>query len=44
MKILGVPILLNTSFNLAGLPIVEGQKALKLTAECSQFKNIYIYL
>ncbi len=37
-----VPILLNTSFNLAGLPIVEDFKILEWTVKMSEFKNIYI--
>tara|TARA_R100001126_G_C4818090_1_gene145292 strand:- start:149 stop:676 length:528 start_codon:yes stop_codon:yes gene_type:complete len=38
----GVPILLNTSFNLAGYPIVENELGLKLTTENSEFKSVYI--
>ena len=38
----GVPILLNTSFNLAGHPIVENDLSLKLTTENSEFKSVYI--
>lgn len=37
----GVPILLNTSFNLAGFPIVENEFFLKYTIENSEFKNVY---
>tara|TARA_R100001129_G_scaffold153661_1_gene116230 strand:+ start:183 stop:713 length:531 start_codon:yes stop_codon:yes gene_type:complete len=37
-----VPMLLNTSFNLAGLPIVEDFKILEWTVKMSEFKNIYI--
>ena len=37
-----VPMLLNTSFNLAGYPIVENIEFCKFTAEQSQFKNIYL--
>jgi carbamoyltransferase len=37
-----VPILLNTSFNTAGMPIVETEETLKLTVENSEFKDIYI--
>lgn len=37
-----VPILLNTSFNLAGYPIVENIEFCKFTAEQSEFKNIYL--
>lgn len=37
-----VPILLNTSFNLAGLPIVEDFKILEWTVKMSEFKNVYI--
>ena len=36
-----VPILLNTSFNLAGLPIVENEQFLEFTAKNSEFKYIY---
>ena len=37
-----VPILLNTSFNLAGYPIVEDFDQLKFTVDQSQFKDIYM--
>ena len=40
----GVPMLLNTSFNLAGFPIVENKETLKLTTENSEFKYIYMPL
>jgi carbamoyltransferase len=36
-----VPILLNTSFNLAGFPIVENEQFLKFTVQNSEFKYIY---
>ena len=36
-----VPILLNTSFNLAGFPIVENESFLRYTIDCSEFKNVY---
>jgi carbamoyltransferase len=36
-----VPILLNTSFNLAGFPIVENEQFLKFTVRNSEFKYIY---
>ena len=36
-----VPILLNTSFNLAGLPIVENDYFLEYTIKNSEFKYIY---
>ncbi len=36
-----VPMLLNTSFNLAGFPIVENFETLEFTAKTSEFKNIY---
>jgi len=36
-----VPILLNTSFNLAGSPIVENESFLQYTIENSQFKDVY---
>ena len=36
-----VPILLNTSFNLAGLPIVENEDFLHYTVDHSEFKNVY---
>lgn len=38
----GVPILLNTSFNLAGFPIVENKDHLEITCHNSEFKDIYI--
>ena len=38
----GVPMLLNTSFNLAGYPIVEDELHLKLTVLNSEFKSVYI--
>jgi len=38
----GTPILLNTSFNLAGFPIVEDFKQLEFTCDNSDFKDIYI--
>lgn len=37
-----VPILLNTSFNIAGFPIVENHAILEHTAKNSQFKDIYV--
>jgi len=37
-----VPILLNTSFNLAGLPIVQYENHLSEIMERSMFKDIYI--
>ena len=37
-----VPILLNTSFNLAGLPIVQYENHLSEIIERSMFKDIYI--
>lgn len=36
-----VPILLNTSFNLAGFPIVENEQFLRFTVRNSEFKYIY---
>ena len=36
-----VPILLNTSFNLAGSPIVENESFLQYTIENSQFRDVY---
>jgi len=36
-----VPILLNTSFNLAGYPIVENEEFLKYTIKQSEFKYVY---
>lgn len=36
-----VPILLNTSFNLAGYPIVENEEFLKYTIKKSEFKYVY---
>jgi len=36
-----VPILLNTSFNLAGFPIVENEQFLEHTVRNSEFKYIY---
>ena len=36
-----VPMLLNTSFNLAGFPIVENEEFLKFTVENSKFKYVY---
>lgn len=36
-----VPLLLNTSFNLAGFPIVENEQFLKFTVRNSEFKYIY---
>jgi len=36
-----VPILLNTSFNLAGYPIVENEDFLKFTIENSEFEYVY---
>ena len=38
----GVPMLLNTSFNLAGLPIVETEEMLKYTTQNSSFNNVYL--
>mgnify|MGYP003145810345 FL=1 len=37
----GVPILLNTSFNLAGFPIVENESFLQYTIDNSEFKYVY---
>jgi len=37
----GVPMLLNTSFNLAGFPIVENEYFLEYTIQNSQFKDVY---
>ena len=37
-----VPMVLNTSFNLAGNPIVESIDQLKFTVQNSNFKDIYI--
>ena len=34
-------MLLNTSFNLAGFPIVENEEFLKFTVENSEFKYVY---
>ena len=36
-----VPLLLNTSFNLAGFPIVETEEFLKFTIQNSEFKYVY---
>jgi len=36
-----VPLLLNTSFNLAGFPIVETEEFLKFTIQNSKFKYVY---
>ena len=36
-----VPILLNTSFNLAGFPIVENESFLQYTVDNSEFKYVY---
>ena len=36
-----VPILLNTSFNLAGYPIVENKEFLEFTKRSSEFKYVY---
>ena len=36
-----VPMLLNTSFNLAGFPIVENQEFLEWTVNNSEFKHVY---
>ena len=36
-----VPILLNTSFNLAGYPIVENKEFLEFTTKSSEFKYVY---
>jgi carbamoyltransferase len=36
-----VPMLLNTSFNLAGYPIVEDKTFLELTCAASEFKHVY---
>ncbi|MGB0897251.1 MAG: carbamoyltransferase C-terminal domain-containing protein [Flavobacteriaceae bacterium] len=36
-----VPILLNTSFNLAGFPIVENKEFLEFTVRNSEFKDVY---
>ena len=41
-EITKVPIVLNTSFNLAGNPIVENIEQLKYTVQNSEFKDIYI--
>jgi len=41
-EITGVPIVLNTSFNLAGFPIVEDYDQLVFTCDNSDFKDIYI--
>jgi len=40
-RITGVPILLNTSFNLAGFPIVETYEQAIFTMEYSDFKHMY---
>jgi len=40
-KITGVPILLNTSFNLAGFPIVETYEQAIFTMKYSDFKYMY---
>jgi len=37
-----VPILLNTSFNLAGFPIVENENFLQYTVDNSEFKYVYM--
>ena len=37
-----VPMLLNTSFNLAGLPIVENNLFLNATVDQSEFKYVYL--
>jgi len=37
-----VPVLLNTSFNLAGFPIVETFEQAKFVCEISEFKYLYI--
>jgi carbamoyltransferase len=36
-----VPLLLNTSFNLAGYPIVENKEFLKFTINSSEFEHVY---
>lgn len=38
----GVPVLLNTSFNLAGFPIVETLDQAILVCNLSEFKHLYI--
>jgi carbamoyltransferase len=40
-KYTNVPVLLNTSFNLAGFPIVENEFFLENTVKKSEFKYIY---
>ena len=37
-----VPVLLNTSFNLAGLPIVEELKIAKMVCSITEFKYLYL--
>ena len=37
-----VPILLNTSFNLAGAPIVETFEQAMLVCQVSEFKYLYV--
>ena len=37
-----VPVLLNTSFNIAGFPIVENFAILEHTVKNSEFKDIYV--
>jgi carbamoyltransferase len=37
-----VPVLLNTSFNLAGFPLVEDLKNAKIVCKISEFKYIYL--
>lgn len=38
----GIPILCNTSLNLAGYPIIENLKQLKEITEITELKNIYL--
>ena len=38
----GVPILCNTSLNLAGYPIIENLKQLKEITKTTEFKNVYL--
>ena len=41
IKVFPIPLLLNTSFNLAGYPIVENKEFLEFTVRSSEFKYVY---